>query len=318
MTSTPRIGGLVLAAGAGTRLRPLTDTTPKPLLTVLDKPLLASAVSSLGALGVQDIHVNLSHLAESMASFIEARWPGAIRYRTEDRLSGPAGALNCFADCWPNYDAVVVVSGDVVFQDDLRGLLHRHLAEHSDLTFAARRVTHARRFGVLQTDERSRVTQTVEKPDVPDDEEHTISAGIYCLSPAAIARIPADTIYDYAANLAPDLIYAGRKVFAQQIDGYWNDVGTLESLRDANLHMAIDSSSEYGGLTSVYVSKDAAIGEGTKLVGPCVVSAGARVGRGCHLARTVIMPGAVVPDGSVLEDELVPAASRPITVGAGT
>ena len=309
-----RLGCLILAAGAGNRLRPLTTHCPKPLLPVLDMPIMARTMHHLDTLGETDIYVNLFYKAELLAAFFDDCPGRRVSYRIESGLSGPAGAVRLFRDCWDKYDAVVVVSGDVVFDGALQDLVDFHFTHRAVMTFAARRVRQASRFGVLFADESGRIRGTAEKPAVPDHEEHLVSAGIYCLDPAAAAGIPERVTYDYAAHLAPDLISSGERVFAMPLTGYWNDIGTLESLRAVNLRYATVTQ-PYGGDArahgsarlhgAVHVGPGARIGPGTEIHGPCVVSAGARIGRGCWISRSVLLPGAILPDGTVLADGLV-------------
>ena len=109
----------------------------------------------------------------------------------------------------PDLKVLLVVSGDLLFDDDLGGLVDHHLETAAEMTFATRRVNRASRFGVLEVDADGRVTRAREKPRVPDDEEHVVSAGIYCLSPRAVAAIPAGTTFDFAEHLTPLLLQQG-------------------------------------------------------------------------------------------------------------
>ena len=186
---------------------------------------------------------------------------------------------------------LLVVSGDLLFDDDLGGLVDHHLVTAAEMTFATRRVSRASRFGVLEVDGDGRVTRAREKPLVPDDEEHVVSAGIYCLSPRAVAAIPASTTFDFAEHLTPLLMRQGARVQTHGLRGYWSDVGTPAALREANLAalrglLATGKSGGHvinnsGGRT--YVSDRATVGEDVTfrghnaLLGPVRIGAGVTV-----------------------------------------
>ncbi|WP_035849865.1 sugar phosphate nucleotidyltransferase [Kitasatospora azatica] len=292
-----RIAGVVLGAGAGTRLRPMTDTLAKPLLPVLDRPIVGYTLDHLVASGVQEIFVNLHHHAEQVRRALAVLGcPVPVTGRVEPRLSGPAGALRLFDRELARYDAVLVASGDVLVEHGFDGLLARHLGSGAPLTVAVTRRRRASRFGVLDLDGDGLVRGAREKPPVPDAEVHWVSAGVYCLTPELIRAFPEGVSYDYAAQLIPDLLSSGSPVASWAVPGYWRDIGTAQSLRQANLDAV------RGG---VHIGAGARIGEDVQLRGPLVVGAGAEVGDGAWLEDTVVLPGAVVPPGSVLIGALV-------------
>lgn len=298
-----RTAGVVLGAGAGSRLRPLTDTLAKPLVPVLDRPLISYVLDHMAEAGVTEVFVNLHHHAEQMRRALSADTrPLRIVTRREDRLSGPAGALRTFARELRGYDAVLVSSGDVFTSDGFRGLLDRHREAGTDLTMAVTRQRRARNFGVLDLDDRGLVTGAREKPPVPDDDRHWISAGVYCLSPGLIDAFPADSVYDYTAHLVPDLLARGRPVATFPLSGSWHDVGTPQSLHRANLDLV-------GGGT--HIGEGARLGPGVELSGSVVVGAGAEIGHHAWLEQTVVLPGAVVPAHSVLVGALVGCSGPP-------
>ena len=229
-----KLAGMVLGAGLGSRMGHLTADTPKPLLDVAGQPLLGHLLGRLAEAGVSQIHVNLHYRAERMRAFI-ASYPARVPVHTEvePRLTGPAGALRLFGDELRRFDAVLVVSADVLVGEPLRHLVDTHTAKPAPLTFACTQVRQARRYGVLDIGPDDEILGAREKPDVPDGERHWVSAGVYCLDPRLIETIPAGRSYDYARDLAPALIAAGHRVGAHRLTGYWRDIGTPESLAAA-------------------------------------------------------------------------------------
>lgn len=315
-----RVAGVVLAAGVGSRLAPLTNYVPKPLLPVLDRSLLEHQIERLEVAGAEQIYVNLHHHAAKVARHLERNAP-RVDHRVEPKLTGPAGALSLFADLLFGYDAVLVASSDVLVGDDLAALLEAHLREGAALTFGVVNTTGARRFGVLDIDAKGAVSAAREKPDVPDDQVHPVSAGVYCLRPDVIDTIriliSRSATVDYARDLAPALLAAGAPVIGHRLDGYWRDVGTPASFSAANRD-ALEGRIPWLGDTSsgpydaerpvpTYVHPSAAIEAGVMLEGPVVVGAGAHLGAAAEIADAVILPGAAVPAHTVIVGGIVGA-----------
>jgi NDP-sugar pyrophosphorylase family protein len=231
--------------------------------------------------------------------------------RVEETLTGPAGAVRLYgAD--PDLRALLVVSGDLLFDDDLGGLVEHHLAVGAAMTFATRRVRRASRFGVLDVGADGRVTGAREKPSVPDDEEYLVSAGIYCLSPSAVDVIPPDTTFDFAAHLAPHLVQRGAPVHTFSLHGYWSDVGTPEALRAANLDALQDmlTSRKDGGHTIrtdeglTWVSEQAAVGADVTFRGYNALVGPVSVGDGATVTDSVLIGHGSVPARSALSGAL--------------
>ncbi|WP_225824056.1 sugar phosphate nucleotidyltransferase [Streptomyces naphthomycinicus] len=292
-----KTAGVILGAGLGSRLRPFTDALAKPLVPVLDRPVIAYTMATMAAAGVEEIFVNLHHRADQMrAALMRGDSAVPVTTRLEPTLSGPAGALRVFADDLAPYDAVVVASGDVLIEADLTGLLNRHRTGGASLTVAVTRQQRGRNFGVLDIADDGRITRAREKPPVPDEEWHWVSAGIYCLSPSLIRDFPATGTYDYAADLVPDLLARGERVTTWPLPGAWEDIGTPAALRRANLRAAQGR---------IHVGEGCEIGVGVELHAPLVIGAGARIGAHSWLQDCVVLPGSVVPAHTVLVGALV-------------
>jgi NDP-sugar pyrophosphorylase family protein/SAM-dependent methyltransferase len=316
------VAGLVLCAGAGMRLGPFTRSVPKPLLPIVGQPLIEYPLRAVEDAGVTDIYVNLHHGADALARYLDGRsGPAAVHHRVEPRLFGPAGALVTFADRLRSAEFVLVSSGDVVFADDLQPLIATHRRMRALLTFAVTRSAGARRYGVLDLDDRGLVLAAREKPDVPDDAKHWISCGVYCVDPAIVDEVARlldgrETV-DFARDLAPELLRQGETVATHPLRGYWTDVGTPAALHRANLDAvtgAITGGRRAGRSvahagpgtpTDVFVHPHAKVGTDVSFFGPSVVCAGATVGDGCRLAEAVLLPDARLGDRATVFGGLV-------------
>lgn len=234
-----RLAGMILAAGLGSRMGALTADTPKPLISLGGTPMLGHIVDRLEEAGTSDIFVNLHYRAAQMRKYLDGLDAAApVRSRVEPRLSGPAGALRLFRDELSAFDAVLVSSADVLVGESLSHLVATHVARPAALTFACTRTLGARHYGVLEIDPDGSLTGAREKPNVPDDEVHWISAGVYCIDPLVIGHIAADAIQDFARDLAPALLDAGHRIGVHRLAGYWRDIGTADALRAAEADIA--------------------------------------------------------------------------------
>lgn len=315
---------VVLAGGLGARMLPLTAARPKPLLPVLGRTLLEHAVGRLAGAGADEVFVNVFHQAEALGDFVRRRaWPVPVTIRREETLTGPAGALRLFPEL-KEFDTVLVTSGDVVADEDLRGLVERHGSGRAALTFGAIRRYGARNFGVLEVDGDGRVTGAVEKPDVPDDQDFLISAGIYCLRPEALDLIDPHVSQDYAKDLAPKLLAAGETVLAHPLAGYWRDVGSPRALLEVNLDAVAGrirglepaegrerpAGAHPGADVSgpVWLGPGCRIGQGAVVRGPVVLGPDAEVGAGAWVQDAVVLPGGRVPEHGVVLGAVVDVA----------
>lgn len=292
---------VVLGAGEGRRLRPFTAAVPKPLLTILDRPIVDHLLDRVWALGDVPVFLNLHHAAEVLDRHLAALNRSRLFWRKEPKLTGPAGALRLFAEELARFETILVLSGDVIFADPLDHLVGTHRASGADLTFAVTEVIKAHRFGVLELDAADRVLRAREKPNVPPHEQHWISAGVYCLESRLLADIPADRVFDFAADLAPALIAARRPVQAHRLRSYWNDLGRPNSLHQANLDAVAGL---LGPLVDgdVHIGDGVQIGPGAEIVGPSVLGRDSVIGAGSWVQNSVLLPGTSISAGTVLID----------------
>ena len=292
---------VVLGAGQGRRLLPFTVATPKPMLTILDRPIVDYLLDRVLALGDVPIFVNLYHAADVFARHLDDVNYSRLLWRLETELTGPAGALRLFADELAQFQTIVVLSGDVIFADSLDRLVESHRASGAEMTFAVTEVTSAHRFGVLEIDETGRVLRAREKPVVPAHERHWVSAGVYCLESTLLGAIPKNQVFDFAADLAPALIANKRHVNAYRLRGYWSDLGWPNSLREANIAALVG---QLGPIVpgDIHVGENVHIGAETEIIGPAVLGRDSVIGDGSWIQNSVILPGTSISPGTVLVD----------------
>jgi mannose-1-phosphate guanylyltransferase len=322
------VKAMVLAAGKGTRLFPLTGEVPKPMAPVVDTPIIRHIFELLSGHGVTDAHVNVHYLADALLAAYgeESRVNGmTVRLSREDELLGTAGGVKRLAE---NFDGTfVVVSGDALTDVNLGELVRLHEEKGALATIALRRVFDTSEFGVVELDGDGNILGFQERPNPADAISTLANTGIYVFEPRALEYVPEGTFFDFARDVFPRFLEAGEMFVGYQGDFYWSDIGTLEAYRqaqydvlsgrvrvrvpgekrgdslwvgeDAQIHPSVDIEGH------VLVGKDAVIGRGVTLSGDVTVGTDCWVRPGATIKRSILLPGASVGDGAYLEDCIV-------------
>jgi NDP-sugar pyrophosphorylase family protein len=226
---------LILAAGQGTRLGPLTHNTPKPMLPVGDRPLLEHIVELLRRHDICDVAINLHHKPDVILRHFGSgdAWGVRLRYSYEASLLGSAGtALRHLAWVYP--DPFLVYYGDVYSDINLTELIERHHASQAAATIAVNEVPDPERCGIIEFDDSGRVKRFVEKPQADQVFSHWSNAGIYVLNPEVLHFVT-DIPSDFGRDIFPRLLEAGLHIQAHPIHCTLIDIGTPENLQRAQL-----------------------------------------------------------------------------------
>jgi NDP-sugar pyrophosphorylase family protein len=224
---------ILLIGGLGTRLRPLTFKTPKPLLPILNRPFLAYQIEYLKGQGIDEIVLCTAYRAEA---FREAFGSGApygvqIHYVHEREPLGTGGAIKN-AESYVD-GPVLVCNGDILTDMDLSALFAFHREKKALATIALTRAEDPTAFGLVNTDNEGRIQRFTEKPSREDVTTDTINAGTYIFEPRVFALIPKGKVCSVERDVFPDMLRAGERLYAKALPGYWLDVGTLEKYRQA-------------------------------------------------------------------------------------
>ena len=224
---------LILAAGAGTRLRPLTNTCPKPMLPIAGWPLLEWTLGWLRRYGVEEAALNLHHLPEVVRAGLGdgARFGMKLRYAYEPELRGTAGALHNFPGFFDR--PFFVIYGDLLLDIDLDDLSAFHRRRRALMTLALKHTETPRSQGMVEVDGRGRVARFVEKPSDWDGGA-TANAGVYVCEPEVVAYVPPG-VSDFGHDIIPALLRAGAEVYARPLRGYLLDIGTPEAYAQAQV-----------------------------------------------------------------------------------
>ena len=299
----PRRRALVLAAGYGTRLRPLTEELPKPLLPVLGRTLLERTLMALATAGCEAVAINLHHLADAIPAAIGERWEGMpVVYSREEPILGTLGAFVPLRAFFAGCDEILLVNGDSLCDWPLAELLARHRRAGGAATILLAGRPDPRPFGGgLGIDRRGRVTAIRSDRAFGEVRRRFVYAGAYVLGRDLLARIPDATPADSMRDLFEPLLAAGGPPLASLVTWRpWHDLGTPARY----LAGVTDWLRRERGASGSWVSPRAEVAASARLAGS-VVEAGARVAEGAGLAGSLLLAGSVVEAGARLERCLV-------------
>ncbi len=312
---------MVLAAGLGTRLRPLTYEITKPMVPVLDRPVMEHIVGLLHKHSFDEVIANLHYFPDSIREYFGAR----LEYRYEPELLGTAGGVRACAAFFGEAP-FVVISGDALTDIDLGALAARHRAAGGIATLAVRQVPDTREYGVVLHDRDGRITGFQEKPDPEEALSDLGNCGIYVFDPQIFDYFPERPFVDWAKDVFPVLLENDVPFYIHELHEYWNDVGSLGELRQGTfdalageLHLDIEGEEVRPGGTvagasplpadaeiegPAWIGHDVRIGAGVRLMGPIVLGDGATVGERAQLRSSIVFPGTEIAAESILIDAI--------------
>ncbi|MEY2471769.1 MAG: mannose-phosphate guanylyltransferase / phosphomannomutase [Actinomycetota bacterium] len=283
---------VIMAGGEGTRLRPLTLSTPKPMLPIANVPMMEHIVRLLREHGFDEIVVTVAFLAQNIRTYFGdgSEFGVRIRYAVEDSPMGTAGSVrNARAELDERF---LVISGDVLTDIDLGAVVAEHDRRGAMATIALKKMENPVDFGIVITDGEGRIERFLEKPTWGEVFSDTINTGIYVLEPEVFDYIGEGQV-DFSSDVFPKLLEEGKPLFGAVVDGYWEDVGTLESYVSAHGD-ALDAkvAVQLPGFEMsprVWVGAGADVHPDARIDGPCIIGHDCRVDAGAHLAPYTVL-----------------------------
>jgi mannose-1-phosphate guanylyltransferase len=312
---------MVLAAGLGTRLRPLTNEITKPMVPVLDRPVMAHIVDLLDKHGFDEVIANLHYFPDTIRDYFGER----LSYRFEQELLGTAGGVRGCAEFFGS-EPFLVISGDALTDIDLSALADRHRQAGGIATLAVKKVPDTREYGVVLHDRDGRITGFQEKPAPEEALSDLGNCGIYVFDPEIFDYFPDRPFADWAQDVFPALLENDAPFHIHEVREYWNDVGSLSELRQGTfdalrgeLRLQIEGEEVLPGVIAAcdrseivqlppdaeiegpaWIGRDVQIGAGVRLTGPLVLGDGARIGDRVQLRSSIVFPGTEIASGSIL------------------
>lgn len=317
---------VILAGGLGTRLLPLTQTLPKPLLPIAGVENLRRVVELLCKSGVSDAAVCVRYKKEQIIATLGDCCCGVkLSYYAEDAPAGTAGAVRkAYGEL---EDTFIVISADVVCDFELSQALGFHKANKADVTIITHRESCPLSLGVVMCAGDGRVTRFAEKPGWEQVFSDTVNTGIYIMNKTALEEVPPDTEYDFSRDLFPRLLSKGARLFGCELPGYWRDMGTPEQYLAANMD-ALDGKAELdaprprlkalhrslagenctaaddASISDSVLFDGVSVGQGC-VIEDCIIAGGVIVEGGCALRGCVVAQDCVVPFGTSAENRTI-------------
>ncbi|NOT49287.1 MAG: NDP-sugar synthase [Acidobacteria bacterium] len=296
---------LILAGGKGTRLRPLTVYTPKPIVPVVNRPFLLYQIEILSRAGISDIVLSLSYQPDKIEDLLGdgSEFGVRLRYVTEPTPMGTGGAYRFAAD--EIRETTIVLNGDILTDLDISDLIAFHRNQQAEATISLVRVEDPSTYGLVEIDPESRVKRFLEKPakeDVAELGMNTINAGVYVLEPSILDLIPVGENRSFEYDVFPKILENGKAFCGYVMEkNYWRDLGNPKSYLEAHRDFfaggisgfVIDRSAVSDIATAALVDKGSVIGTG------CVIKPGAKVtlsaiGQGVHIDEKAVVENSVI------------------------
>jgi len=287
--------GILLVGGFGTRLAPLTNVTPKPMLPIANLPVTEHQLLVAKAAGITKVVLATAYLADTFTPYFGdgAKWGIELKYALETEPLGTGGAIRnaaelIFSEISEN-EPIVVFNGDVLSRHDLAAQIELHQSSSAAVTLHLVSVEDARPYGCVPFDETGRVTEFLEKMDNPIT--NTINAGCYAFNPQVIKEIELGKVISVEREVFPDLLKRGKVVQAFVDDSYWLDMGTPKAL--------LKGSQDYVG------NRDFIVGKNSKIAASAKITGGTAIGNDVTIAENVEINSSIVRDGATISESCV-------------
>ena len=300
----------VMAAGAGTRLRPLTYEIPKPMVPVVNKPVLEHTIENLKRHGITNIIFNLHHCPHVIKEHFGdgSKWDLKIHYSYEPKLMGTAGGLKKTEDFFDS--TFLVRAGDGLTDINLTKVLKFHKQKKALATMVLKRIDSRFEYGVTIADKTGRIKKFVEKPSWSDVFANTVNTGIYVFEPEIFKYIPKHTFYDFGLQLWPALLKKGKRIYAYEMDEYWTDVGNLAEYKkgvkdtlEGRIKLNIPGEQI---MSEIWVGRNTKIEKGARLCSPCVIGDNCYIGKNAIIDKyTTIADNSTIGRGAIIKNSVL-------------
>jgi len=313
---------MVMAAGLGTRLKPLTDFLPKPMVPIANRPVLHHLLNLLVQHGVKEVGINLHAFPDMIKTYFGngSELGMSIEWSEEPELLGTAGGTKKLTDFWGG-ETILVTSGDGLHDIDVTALLGHHRRTRALATLAVKPVDDPSDYGVTILDNDTRILGFQEKPRADEARSNLANCGVYVIEPELLDRIPDNAFCDFGEDIWPSLVSSGEPIYAHTTMAYWNDVGSLDELRNSVLDAVqgrvrialpgdeiqtgvwveegcmIDSGATIEG--PVVLGRNVRVESGATIRGPAAIGADSCVGVDAAIRSAALLPGSVVRDEGI-------------------
>ncbi|MFQ5736006.1 MAG: sugar phosphate nucleotidyltransferase [Thermodesulfobacteriota bacterium] len=303
---------IIMAGGFGTRLRPLTNNLPKPMVPMANRPIMEHIIELLKKNSIVDLTALLYFQPEMISGHLGdgSAFGVKIDYFTATVDLGTAGSVGSAMRKWKGGGATLVISGDVLTDLDIKAAVEFHRKKKAAATIVLTRVENPLPFGIVITDKSGRIVRFLEKPTWGEVFSDTINTGIYILEREVLDFIPEGEEFDFSKELFPALLESGKPLYGYIAEGYWKDVGSLEEYRGANMDI-LQGRVQVNIAGNRLDGKDIWVGEGSRidytanLEGGVIIGENCRIEAGARISNSIIGSNAVIEEGAVIMDSVL-------------
>ena len=284
-----------MCGGVGSRLRPLTESVPKPMIKILNRRVIDILINKLINVNIKDIYLSLGYMANDIIEFCESKnYNANIHFSIETIPLGTAGGVkNCISN---TNDDVLVLSGDNIFDFDLNDAFDYHFSRDSDITICGITVDDPRDYGVVVCDDDGSICSFVEKPTWEQTTSFTVNTGIYIFKGNLLQMIPEGTFYDFSNDLFPKIFASEKQFLCYKVDGYWGDMGDFSAYRRITADI-LHGKLKHFEISGTKFGCDTILENGSVIIAPCVIGKNTEIKRGCKIG-----PNCVLGDNCIIED----------------
>ncbi|HYB92841.1 MAG TPA: sugar phosphate nucleotidyltransferase, partial [archaeon] len=283
---------VIMAGGEGTRLRPLTTTRPKPMVPVVNRPILEHVINLLKENGIDEVVITLQYIPEAVKNYFSdgSQLGMKITYSVEEKPLGTAGSVKKVEKNFK--DIFLVISGDIITDIKLKDAVKFHKKHGAAATIVLTRVLNPIEYGIVITDNDGKIEKFLEKPSWGEVFSDTINAGIYILEPEVLKYIKPDEPFDFGKQLFPLLLKEKEPLYGYVAEGYWCDIGNPQQYAEANrdalsgkLRVKIPGK-QIGD--KVWIGEKTALEKGVEISGPVLIGDNCRIRTGARISESII------------------------------
>lgn len=303
---------MIMAAGVGSRLEPLTNSVPKPLIPVANKPVMDILLEKLKDIQITDVICNTYYLADQIIErYTQNPYGINFNYIKEATLSGTAGGLKKCQHFFNNQDIFLVLSADGLTNADLAKGIESHIRSNAIATIGIKQIPkeEVSHFGVVVTDENGFIKEFQEKPSIEEAKSNYINTGIYIFNYEIFNYIPENTFYDFAKNVFPRLL-ADREINTFEISEYWTDIGTIAQYKQSSKdlfnglckfsHTPIKNTNQ-----GHYLNGDSKIPPSTIFEGISTIGTGCKIGLNVKISDSIIWDNVTINDNVTVKNCII-------------
>lgn len=305
---------MILAAGVGSRLEPLTNTVPKPITPICNQACMDIILNNLKACGIEKVIANTHYLADKIHQRYETNAILPIEFLNETILSGTAGGLKKCEPFFENEENFIVLSSDGLCNIDLNDVIKSHIQSDAIATIVTKKIDKKDvfKYGVIIKDENDFVSKFQEKPKVEEALSDYINTGIYVFNKRIFDFIPENTFFDFAKNVFPILLKNNEKINTFNYEGYWTDIGTIDEYIKCN-HDVFHKSITLNNVNILTLDKGKLISDtdiknipkSLKIEGNCIIGSNCQIGENVKLKNVILWDNISIKSNITLENVVV-------------